>query len=69
MKILILIIGLFYTIGCPAQLIRSPASASYLSIGAYSKNFTDAFSFVNNQAALAKVKALLQEFMQKTGLC
>ena len=38
------------------QPTRSPLSARYTAIGAYSKNFTDAFSGAGNQAALAQIK-------------
>jgi hypothetical protein len=38
------------------QPARSPLSARYTGISAYSNNFIDAFSGSNNQAALARVK-------------
>jgi hypothetical protein len=48
----------FFLCGGPhifSQTIRSPISASYLGLGAYSNNHIDAFSFHANQAALARV--------------
>ncbi len=41
-----------------AQSIRQPISAVYLGLGAYSVQHADVFSFVNNQASLARVKAV-----------
>jgi hypothetical protein len=37
-----------------SQTVRSPLTAPYTSIGAYSQNFCDVFSFTGNQAALAQ---------------
>lgn len=37
-----------------SQALRHPISAVYLGLGAYSTQHTDVFSFVNNQAALAR---------------
>lgn len=56
MKIIIIISALVFTMDCTAQQIRSPALASYPAMGAYSRNFTDVFSFIHNQAALSKIK-------------
>ena len=39
-----------------AQSVRTPVSATYIGLGAYSQNHTDVFSFTANQAALAGVK-------------
>ena len=39
-----------------AQVTRSPLSSLYTGIGAWSKNFTDAFSGTVNQAALAETR-------------
>ncbi|MGZ3767621.1 MAG: hypothetical protein ACXVNN_07540 [Bacteroidia bacterium] len=39
-----------------AQSLRRPIAASYIGLGAYSTNHTDAFSFTANQAALAQIK-------------
>ncbi len=39
-----------------AQSLRQPISAIYLGLGAYSVQHNDAFSFTNNQAALAQIK-------------
>jgi hypothetical protein len=41
-----------------AQVLRRPSIAGYSSFGAYSMQHTDAFSFTNNQAALAQTKSL-----------
>jgi hypothetical protein len=38
-----------------SQTVRSPVSAAYLGLGAYSNNHVDVFSFHANQAALAKI--------------
>ncbi|MBI3883655.1 MAG: hypothetical protein HY305_05450 [Sphingobacteriales bacterium] len=38
-----------------SQQYRHPVSAVYLSLGAYSTTHHDVFSFVNNQASLAKI--------------
>ncbi|HET9055652.1 MAG TPA: hypothetical protein VFN30_02275 [Chitinophagaceae bacterium] len=40
-----------------AQKIRQPVAAGYIGLGAYSKNFSDGYSFTQNQAALANVKS------------
>ena len=40
-----------------AQTLRQPISAIYTGLGAYSTAHSDVFSFVNNQAALAQIKA------------
>ena len=39
-----------------AQTLHSPIAATYTSLGAYSLNHVDVFSFTANQAALAQVK-------------
>ncbi len=39
-----------------SQSLRKPIAASYIGLGAYSINHTDAFSFSSNQAALAQIK-------------
>lgn len=39
-----------------AQTVRTPVSAAYLGLGAYSNNHIDVFSFQRNQAALARLK-------------
>ncbi len=41
-----------------SQSLRTPIAARYIGLGAYSKNFVDAFSFTANQAALAQVKGI-----------
>ncbi len=40
-----------------AQALRQPISAVYIGLGAYSTQQNDVFSFVNNQAALAKYQS------------
>jgi hypothetical protein len=40
-----------------AQSVRQPIAARYIGLGAYSKNFADAYSFTQNQAALANIKS------------
>jgi hypothetical protein len=47
---------LFLTIHSPAQTIHSPVKPGYIQFGAYSRNFSDVFSFVSNQAALSSLK-------------
>lgn len=59
MKLIIFITALLYSNYCSAQFIRSPLSVGYIGIGTYSRNFTDAFSFTNNQAALSQVKEVM----------
>jgi len=39
-----------------SQTVRTPVSADYLGLGAYSNNHIDVFSFQRNQAALARLK-------------
>ncbi len=39
-----------------SQSLRQPISAIYVGLGAYSVQHNDAFSFTNNQAALAQIK-------------
>jgi len=41
-----------------AQTVRSPVSAAYPGMGAYSNNHIDVFSFHANQATLAKITSL-----------
>lgn len=53
---------LFFTLilfrGCPGygQALHRPVAADYTSLGAYSTNNADAFSFTGNQASLAQLK-------------
>lgn len=55
------LISFFFAVCCcnkmAGQGVRSPVSATYVGIGAYSNNHVDAFSFTANQAALAKLKS------------
>jgi hypothetical protein len=39
-----------------AQLLRRPLAAGYIGLGAYSANHADAFSFIANQACLARIQ-------------
>jgi hypothetical protein len=57
-KLLQLALFLLIIDRCEAQIIHSPVRANYIQIGAYSNNFTDAFSFINNQAALISQKQI-----------
>lgn len=41
-----------------AQSLRQPVSAIYLSAGSYSSQHADVFSYLNNQAALTKIKTV-----------
>jgi hypothetical protein len=52
----ILFILLVTGMAAHTQALRQPISAVYLGLGAYSTQHTDVFSFVNNQASLARVK-------------
>lgn len=40
------------------QTARSPVTAAYVGLGAYSNSHVDVFSFHSNQAALAKIKVM-----------
>ena len=42
--------------GAFSQSLRQPVAAIYTGLGAYSTKHADAFSFINNQAALAQTK-------------
>jgi hypothetical protein len=44
------------SINAEAQTLRRPLAANYTSIGAYSLNYADVFSFTANQASLAQLK-------------
>lgn len=51
---------LFLLIGCSslkAQTLRRPLAAPYITLGAYSLNHVDVFSFTSNQASLAQLKS------------
>jgi len=43
--------------GCFCQVVHSPIRAHYITATSYSKEFTDVFSFINNQAALISLKS------------
>ncbi|MFT3702381.1 MAG: hypothetical protein QM802_08430 [Agriterribacter sp.] len=53
---LLLILYCYLTVPGLSQSTLSPQASHYLSSGAYSKNFSDAFSSVANTAALASIK-------------
>lgn len=55
-KIYLLYFFLFTIRLCDGQSVRKPASASYIGMGAYSKNHSDVFSITSNQAALAQME-------------
>lgn len=48
---------IFYFFFAEAQTVRTPVTAIYTQLNTYSTNWKDAFSFANNQAALAAVKS------------
>jgi hypothetical protein len=52
----IVFIFFFLPLSLHAQIVRQPLSVPYASLGAYSKNFVDAFSGAGNQAALAQLR-------------
>lgn len=56
MKLILPILLLCSFVNTSAQTVRQPIAARYIGLGAYSKNFADAYSFTQNQAALANVK-------------
>lgn len=54
---LLIAIGLsFLWKAVSSQSLRQPLSIPYVGLGAYSQRHTDVFSFMNNQAALAKLR-------------
>ncbi|MGE5107060.1 MAG: hypothetical protein ACM3H8_05920 [Sphingobacteriales bacterium] len=56
MKLFITLSFICFGPGVQAQTVRQPIAGRYIGLGAYSKNFADAYSFTQNQAALANVK-------------
>ncbi|HET9824690.1 MAG TPA: hypothetical protein VFP87_05120 [Chitinophagaceae bacterium] len=56
-QLLFFVLGFFATDQGNSQPIRSPISAPYVGMGAYSNNHIDVFSFTSNQAALAKLNS------------
>ena len=60
MKIKLLFTAFICVVGhaVNAQSLRQPVSAIYLAASSYSSQHADVFSFLNNQAALAKIKNL-----------
>ncbi len=52
---IILTITAFVPYWCPAQLMRSPLEMRYYGVGTYSRNFTDVFSIITNEAAVTNV--------------
>jgi hypothetical protein len=55
-KISAIFIFLFSANFVEAQSVRTPVSASYIGLGAYSVNHVDVFSVTSNPAALAQIK-------------
>lgn len=55
-NLLILITAILGNAMIYAQALRQPVSAVYIGLGAYSNLQADAFSYTNNQAALAQIK-------------
>lgn len=52
--------------GADAQFMRSMRPSAYAALGTYSRNFSDVFSFVHNQAALPRLrKTSAGIYMQK----
>lgn len=56
MNLFYFLIALLIVCRAKAQVIKQPLSVSYSGPGAYSKNFSDIFSAVSNQASLASLK-------------
>jgi hypothetical protein len=56
MRLIKLIYGLFLCLSARGQLSHIESENSYISSGAYSKHFTDAFSFTSNPACLATIE-------------
>lgn len=56
MRLLLLVTASVFAMFSSAQVVRQPLSVSYAALGAYSKNFSDLFSAVSNQASLASLK-------------
>jgi hypothetical protein len=56
MKCFCLFAVLIVVAPCAGQVLRSALPVAYTSAGTYSQHFTDPFSFVNNQAALSRVR-------------
>ncbi len=46
------------SLNCFGQIIHSPVQANYVHSATYAKEFADAFSFSNNQAALTSLKTI-----------
>ena len=56
MRFFFLLIVIQLVFSAKAQVIKQPLSVRYAGLGAYSKNFSDIFSAVSNQAAVAQLK-------------
>lgn len=56
-RILFVSMAFFFYSSLMGQQLRRPIAARYIGIGAYSRNFTDVFSFTANQASLARLKS------------
>jgi len=57
-KFYLLVLSIIISYGCSAQAVHYPVQIPYISLGAYSGNFTDAFSFTCNQAILSSQKSI-----------
>mgnify|MGYP002858092611 CR=1 FL=1 len=55
-RFFLFLLPVFFYAGLNAQTVRLPLVSSYPGMGAYSKNYVDAFSMVVNPAALASLK-------------
>ncbi len=56
MRIFLSFLLLYFPLVPFSQTVRSPVSASYIGLGAYSNSHIDVFSFHSNQASLAGIK-------------
>lgn len=56
MRYFYLFIIAFVAYSSAAQVIKEPISVRYAGLGAYSKNFSDIFSAISNQASLSQLK-------------
>jgi hypothetical protein len=57
MRLMKLIYGLFFCLNARAQFSHIVSETAYMSSGAYSKHFTDAFSFASNPACLGTIQS------------
>ena len=57
-KIALFLFFLHVVLFCESQIVRTPVTAAYTRVGAYTLQHADAFSFSANQAALANINAI-----------